>query len=102
MALSKYAFDLILELRSRSLFENKTSVHQVYVFRRNDDKKFNLPYVEAFPEKEQIKLFNIVFDKNSYPFESHYILTKYNDMKFKDLIKILLSKIFKYIKYSKK
>ena len=26
MALSKYAFDLILELRSRSLFQNKTSV----------------------------------------------------------------------------
>jgi len=82
--------------------ENIDSVHQVYVFRKNDERKFNLPYVEAFPEKERVKLFNIVFDKNSYPFERHYVLTEYNDMKFKDLIKILLSKIFKFIKSSKK
>jgi len=82
--------------------ENIDSIHQVYVFRRSDEKKFNLPYVEAFPEKERVKLFNIIFDKNSYPFERHYVLTEYNDIKFKDLIKILLSKIFKYIKFSKK
>jgi hypothetical protein len=75
--------------------DNVDSIHQVYVFRKNDDRKFILPYVEAFPEKEQIKLFNIVFDKNSYPFERHYVLTEYKDMKFIDLLKILLSKILK-------
>ena len=73
--------------------DNIDCVHQVYVFRRNDDKKFNLPYVEAFPEKERVKLFNIVFDKNSYPFERNYVLTEYKDMKFKELIKVLLHKI---------
>lgn len=60
-------------------------------------KKFNLPYVEAFSEKERVKLFNIVFDKNSYPFERNYVLTEYKDMKFKDLLKILLCKISKKI-----
>ena len=77
--------------------DNVDSINQVYVFRKNDDRKFILPYVEAFPEKEQIKLFNIVFDKNSYPFERHYVLTEYKDMKFVDLLKILLSKILKKI-----